>query len=267
MADTRIHALNTADWTNDYSMVQQLSDFGEPYAVKCPAFLIDHPEGNVLFDTGVSWEMKQDPENYGPNGAPHMGAHVDNIDMTEDDYVANQIEDMGYSPSEIDYVVMSHLHCDHAGGISDFPDSEFIVQSAELSYAWWPRNPIQQAFYVEGDFTKLRDPEFNVTEVEGRWDILGDGSIVTIPTPGHTKGHQSLKVELADRTVILGADISHTWEGYETELLASFNWNNNKAVESLRKLKNMGSKNGVEVYNSHDRERWEEWPEPPKAME
>jgi len=266
MTDTEILALNTADWTNDYSMLQQLSDFGEPYAVKCPAFLVDHPEGNVLFDTGVSWDMKQDPANYGPNGAAHMAAHVDNIDMTENDYVANQLEDNGYSPSEIDYVAMSHLHCDHAGGISDFPDSEFLIQQDELQYAWWPRNPIQQAFYVEGDFSKLRHPDYTVNELEGEFDVFGDGSVVLFPTPGHTAGHQSLEVELADRTVILASDISHTWEGYETELLASFNYNNNQAVKSLRQLKARAREEDTEVYNSHDRDRWEELPEPPTTI-
>jgi glyoxylase-like metal-dependent hydrolase (beta-lactamase superfamily II) len=269
MADTKVYALNVADWTNDYSMLQQLSDFGEPYAVKCPAYLVDHPEGTLLFDTGPSWEMKQNPADYGPNGAAHMEAHVDNIDMTEDDHITNQLDDLGYSPSEIDYVAMSHLHVDHAGGISDFPDSEFLIRQEELQYAWWPRNPIQQAFYVEGDFTKLRDPDYSVTEVEGEddFDVFGDGSVVLFPTQGHTAGHQSMEVDLGDRSVILAADISHTWEGYETELLASFNWDNNKAVESLRKLKARARDEDTEVYNSHDRERWEELPDPPNALD
>jgi len=268
MAETELYAINTCDWTVDYSLLVQLQNFGEEYTIKCPFYLIDHPEGVVLYDTGVSYELTEDPENYGTYGAPHMAGFVPDIEMTEDQKPVHQLEDLGYSPSEVDYVVMSHLHVDHAGNISDFPNAEFIVHTDELQYAWWP-DPAQRLFYLEGDFGVLRSPEYEVTEVEGRYDLFGDGSIVTIPTPGHTPGHQSLKVELENTgTVILASDLAHLRQGYELGFCTAFDWETEAALQSMREVRQEAKKTDAMVNFLHDVDDWEEQlPDPPAALD
>ncbi|PSP62725.1 hypothetical protein BRC77_09190 [Halobacteriales archaeon QH_8_64_26] len=83
----------------------------------------------------------------------------------------------------------------------------------------------------------LRSPEYSVTAINGAYDVFGDDSVVTIPTPGHTKGHQSLRVELDDRTVVLSADVALQQSGYEQELPVSFNWSLEDSVASIRKVR------------------------------
>jgi glyoxylase-like metal-dependent hydrolase (beta-lactamase superfamily II) len=148
---------------------------------------------------------------------------------------------------------MTHLHNDHAGTIEDFPDAEFIVQQEELRYAFWPESS-QQLFYLQGDFGVLRSPEYSVTAINGAYDVFGDDSVVTIPTPGHTKGHQSLRVELGDQTVVLSADVALQQSGYEQELPVSFNWSLEDSVASIRKIREEVRRTDAELVLHHERE-------------
>jgi glyoxylase-like metal-dependent hydrolase (beta-lactamase superfamily II) len=253
MTVSKLHVLNAADWAIDNSITVQLQDMGETYTMPCPVYLIEHPEGTVLVDTGVSYDMKQNPEEYGPHGAPHMSAFVDALEMDEDQEPVYQLEDRGVSASEVDYVVMTHLHNDHAGTMSDFPDAEFVVQEEELRYAFWPE-PSQQIFYLQGDFGMLRSSDVSVTATRGAYDVFGDDSVVTIPTPGHTKGHQSVRVELDGQTVVLSADVALQQSGYEMERPVSFNWSLSDSIESIRTIREEVRRRDAELVLHHERE-------------
>jgi glyoxylase-like metal-dependent hydrolase (beta-lactamase superfamily II) len=264
---TGLYRFNTADWTLDYSMLVQIQQPGEPYDVTCPCYLVEHPEGTVLFDTGVSYEMATDPENYGHHGAPHMAEFVQALDIDESRGPVAQLADIGYEPSDVDYVVMSHLHTDHAGNMSEFPDAEFLVHEDELQYAWWPTATAQQLFYVDGDLEALRRPEFDVTSVHGRYDVFGDGSVEIVPTPGHSPGHQSLRVDLPDAgTVILAGDVANHRAGYEQELAASFNWSVDDSIESMRAVREEARVSDADVFLHHDRDDQSRLPDPPEKL-
>lgn len=257
MPATELHAFNSADWMFDNSFMVQLQDPGEFYTGPCPYYLIDHPEGLVAFDTGVSAEMISDPESYGTFGAPQMVEFSAAVQTGEDRMPAAQLPDAGYDPEDVDYVVLSHLHVDHAGNITDFPNAEFLVQRDELQYAWWP-DTVQQMFYLEGDIRRLKTHEYTVNALEGEFDVFGDGSVVAFPTPGHTPGHQSLQVELPDAgTVILGADIAHQQAGLENELAMVANWSLEETLASMRKVRARARKSDASVYVSHEQEHME----------
>ena len=105
----------------------------EPVVAPCPSYLIEHPKGLVLFDTGLSPRGIDDPDAY-------FGilAQLYKMQFTADLAVDAQLRELGYSLDEISYVVPSHLHFDHAGGLYLFPDATLFVGVGELSYAYWP---------------------------------------------------------------------------------------------------------------------------------
>jgi glyoxylase-like metal-dependent hydrolase (beta-lactamase superfamily II) len=151
---------------------------------------------------------------------------------------------------------MSHLHSDHAGHVNVFPDAEFVVQQSELRYCWWP-DPVQEVFYLDGDFSVLRSADYDVTVVEGEYDVFGDGSVVTVPTPGHTPGHQSVQVELGAGTVLLGIDVAHQQDGLDREHTASFNHDLRRSLESMRELKARARAANAAIYVTHDNDHIE----------
>lgn len=269
MARSELYTFNGADWEYEYSAMMRNQQPGETYPSLTPFYLIDHPEGTVLIDTGTSYELLDHPEEYGPYGTGYFTEFAaDEIEMSEDQKAVNQVVDLGYAPTEIDYVVMTHLHLDHTGDIREFPESEFIVQQDELEYAWWPADPIQRKLYVEGDFGVFHSSEYSVRAIDGYYDVFGDGSIECIPTPGHSPGHQAVKVELEDTgTVILAADLAFIQEAYETELQPAFAWDTEHAIRSNRKIRNLERKEDAAVYLAHDREHFDELPTPPESLE
>ncbi|MFB6170329.1 MAG: N-acyl homoserine lactonase family protein [Haloarculaceae archaeon] len=247
-----VREFNTANWALDNSFLVQLTDPGEPYEAVCPFYLVDHPEGVVVIDTGVSHEMLDDPAGYGQHGAAFMEGFLPAIDYGPDMHPRAQLENAGYAPEEVDYVVMTHLHSDHAGHIDTFPDATFLVQKEELRYAHWPV-PAQDVFYLDGDIDVLRDDAYDVTALEGEYDVFGDGSVRTLPTPGHTPGHQSVVLELEEAgTVVVGGDIAHQQDGYDREHLASFNWNLSESVTSLHRVKALARREDADVFVTHD---------------
>ncbi|MFB6119017.1 N-acyl homoserine lactonase family protein [Halosegnis sp.] len=247
-----VQAFNTANWSLDNSFLVQLQDPGEPYEAACPFYVIDHPEGTVVVDTGLSHEMLDDPAGYGPTGAAFMEEFLPYIEYDESMHPRAQLAEAGYAPEDIDYLLLTHLHSDHAGHVDLFPDAEVLVRTEELRHAFWPV-PIQDLFYLDGDFMPLRSPEFDVTEVAGEYDVFGDGSVIAFPTPGHTPGHQSVHVDLGDEEVILAADVAHRKVGYENGFQASFNWDLSQSVESLREVKSRARRTGADVRLLHDR--------------
>ncbi|AFZ72455.1 N-acyl homoserine lactonase family protein [Natronobacterium gregoryi] len=262
----RLYRLNTAEWTFDHSMAVQLEKPGDPYTGWCPCYLLEHPEGLVLFDTGISREMAADPAEYGPSGAAHMTAFLETLDLAVGQSPTDHLAALGYEPEDVDYVVLSHLHVDHAGNVDAFPDAEVIVQKSELRYAFWP-DGVQRLFYLEGDFSPLRDESMDVTAITGEYDLFGDGSVVAFPTPGHTPGHQSLAVELESKTVVLAADVANSREGYERERVPSFVWSLEDSLESIQRVRSRARKTDATVVVHHDPDEQTKLPDPPAALE
>lgn len=253
MTRVGLSVLNTADWTLDHSLLVQMQGVGEGYAGACPVYVVEHPEGTVLYDTGVSYEMRSDPANYGQFGAPHMVDLVSTLEMDESQHLPALLEANGFSVDEIETVVQSHLHADHAGNLDQFVGTEVVVHQRELRYAGWP-DPAHRLFYLEGDLAALRRPEANVRPVTGECDLFGDGSVVAFPTPGHTPGHVSLKLAVDDvGTVILASDAAGTHEGYESGFVGSFNWSLDESLDSIRRIREEATRADAKVFVHHDR--------------
>ena len=142
--------------------------------VPVTAYLIEHPAGLALFDTGP-----------GPRSE-------------EDALIDARLRAVGVDPGQVSLILNSHLHSGHAGGNALLPAASVIVQQAEWHLA------------VTGTDSAYHAPDFDtgqpVITVTGAHDVFGDGSVVLVPTPGHTPGHQSARVQTSGGEVLLAGD-------------------------------------------------------------
>jgi N-acyl homoserine lactone hydrolase len=211
-------------------------------AIEIPYFvyLIQHPRGNVLFDTGVHPAMVRDPQS-------RLGTGADPYDirLREGDDPVSQLARIGVAASEIEHLVMSHLHYDHAGGIERFADATVYVQREELGFA--RSAGATPGLYFRDDF----GGDVRFAQIAGEHDLFGDGSVVCIPTPGHSPGHQSLLVRLGGQTIFLLADATYLIDRMRGRIFPSNVWNADAMVASWERIETIERHEGAELVCTH----------------
>ena len=159
------------------------------------AYLVVHPRGTLLWDTGVIPDDLIKPE-----GTTEARATVHKT-------VRSQLAEIGYKPSDITYLALSHNHYDHSANANSFAGSTWLVQKAERA-AMFPDTPPQNPSNAASRFSALKNSKSVL--LDGDYDVFGDGSVVIVATPGHTPGHQSLLVNLRNTgPVVLSGDLYH----------------------------------------------------------
>ena len=226
-------------------------DVGVPFIVPVPFFLIDHPKGRVLFDTGNAAEVAYDADRHWGIATKAYLPH-----MKPQEFVVPQLMSIGIAPEQIDIVVLSHLHLDHAGGVGCFPNARYIVQKTELEWAYHPDDN-QKAAYIRQDFDKPVDWwPLNGWDDDG-FDLFGDGQIQIWFTPGHTPGHQSLFIRLDDMgEILLAADSCYTDEILDQEIVPGLVWNREVALQTIRRLKMARDQQNIKIIAGHDPKAW-----------
>ena len=212
-----------------------------------PSFLVRHDKGNVLFDTGVDCYAQQDlVGRLGERVAKNFFIH-----SAPDENMLAQLAKLQMKPDDITHVINSHFHWDHCGCNFLFPRARFFVQRAEMQAARAGHityNPFQW------------DHPFDYQLLDGEHDIFGDGTLLLFPTPGHTAGHQSLRVR-AGRGVdlVFTADACYTQEHLEHEIVpaATSAWSPEATVESFRKFRALQEREGCVLLFGHDARQWE----------
>ncbi|WP_078429400.1 N-acyl homoserine lactonase family protein [Alkalihalobacterium alkalinitrilicum] len=224
--------------------------------VASSVYIIEHPrKGLILFDTGINYNVA-DPEAaeryWGPGLRDAFGCN-----MTRDDAIDRQLVKLGYKTEDVKYVILSHLHLDHAGGMCHFPNATFVVQKNELRHAWWP-DPWTSLVYCLNDYKDTRG--YNFLQINGDIDLFQDGLIQLITTPGHTPGHQSMIMRLENRGfVCLGADTAHHKDSYQHNVPMPYDWNVESLSDSRMKVR-MLENSGIPIYLSHDPKDFAEFP-------
>jgi N-acyl homoserine lactone hydrolase len=160
-----------------------------------PCFLVIHPKGILLFDTGLSDRLVGRP----------LWENVDGgYGQIKFNTLRGQLADIGVTPADITYLAISHSHWDHVGNASDYAGSIWLTQKAELDFMF---GAAANAAYLPLYSALARSRKEVFT---GDHDVFGDGTVILKFTPGHTPGHQALYVKLA-RTggVVLCGDLWH----------------------------------------------------------
>lgn len=217
-------------------------------------WVIDHPKGLILFDTGNNVAVSDGKcKGY---WAPGL-CDLLKPSQKRDDVIDMQLKRLGYSVDQVKAVITSHAHLDHIGNIKLFPKAVHVLQKKELYQAWWPEKfqGRDGGVFVMGDFDGPARG-FNYLELDGDYDLFGDGSIMVIATPGHTLGHQSVKVRLASgKTVVLTQDavwVKENLEGYP----AGINYSVKDYDASIQRLKAIRDLENAELWFGHDPDQY-----------
>lgn len=213
----------------------------EPVELPVPAWLVHHPRGTVLFDTGMP------PDLTGPGELTDAVGLVFDVGLTTDQLVDRRLEAAGVGASDIDVVVLSHLHFDHTGGLALVPDARVVVQRDE--WAAGADDDLAAANKFRANQYRLGH---DVILADGDHDLFGDGLVTCIATPGHTPGHQSLRVRLGHVEVVLASDCAYFTTTLDGGSLPPFGHDRAAHAASLDRLRGMRAA-GTDVIPGHDR--------------
>lgn len=219
--------------------------------------IIEHPKhGLVLWDTGIN-DAVCDPQTADAYWGPGLRDAFGVLNFTREHAIDAQLKRLGFRPEDVRYVIYSHLHLDHAGGMSYFPSAIHVAQRDEIRYALWP-DPWTRPVYCQNDFRDIRKLE--ILELDDDRDLFEDRTMRLVRTPGHTPGHQALILELPQRgRICLGADVGHLREGYENMVPMPWDWSASAMSMTRMRMKQM-ERSGVPVFLCHDPEDFAKLP-------
>ena len=165
--------------------------------------------------------------------------------------VDERLKQAGYTANDIRWVTNSHLHFDHAGRNNAWAGATQLVRAREFQYA--SARVTRPSGFLAGDLAGITPSEW---DYDDSYDILGDGSLTLISTPGHTPAHQALLVTFADRTrFALTGDAAYSLAGIHTATPTGRVWNHDAAVATLERLRSMAI-DGVTMLTAHDIGQW-----------
>jgi N-acyl homoserine lactone hydrolase len=250
----RVFAMTCGWLTGDFG---RLMEGGEGrIRMPIPAYLIEHPDGTALFDTGLHPDCQHDP-------ADRVGSRLASLfefDFRPGEEIGARLAALGRDPAGVDLVINSHFHFDHCGGNAQVPNATLLVQRREWDTGMDPDAAAQRGFNPR-DF----DLGHKLRLIDGEHDVFGDASVVCLPTYGHTPGHQSLKLRLPDGEVVLAADSCYFCRTLRERRLPRFAYDRDQMLASLDRLGAL-ERAGARIFFGHDPEFWQTVPQAPAPL-
>src|SRR6201996_2372676 len=204
-------------------------------------YVIKHGDEYMLWDTGHAMTM--------PNVAPKTS-------------LVDQLAKIAVKPDQIKYIGISHYHADHTGQISSFPKATLLIGAREWDAISAPK-PAEGVNYKP--FESWIKGASRVEPQALDKDVFGDGSVIMLRTPGHTPGHSSLLVKLAEKgPVIIAGDAAHFRENLETDGVPAFNYDRAQTVASMERLKKIAANLKATIIIQHDARDVEKLPPTPE---
>ena len=170
----------------DISLFSPGVDVGISKKLANTCYLIKHPQGNFLWETGLNDALVK--ERAGISVAAGM------FHLQVKNTLQSQLADIGLIPSDIDYVALSHFHFDHTGNMNLFSRAKFLVQKDELDVAF--SDKAREMHFDPSSYNKVKKIQF--VALSGDHDVFSDGKLMLLYSPGHTPGHQALMVNLSE---------------------------------------------------------------------
>jgi glyoxylase-like metal-dependent hydrolase (beta-lactamase superfamily II) len=231
----KVEMLNGGWMTASAALWREGDEPGERVRLPVPAYLVETESERILIDTGLHPGICADPAGF-YDSPKTMSLFSFELDQP----VHEQVD-----PATLTKIVATHLHWDHVGGLSLLPSQiPLVVQRREWEAGGDPEAVSRNSFFPR-DYL---DDERELILVDGDHDLLGDGSIELLLTPGHTPGHQSVRI---GDELILGADVAYFESGLDDYRFPPYGDDRAEqrlSAERLRSLRDAGAR----VIPGHD---------------
>lgn len=217
-------------------------------------YVIQHPKGNLMWDAGLPESLVAMDEPFtSPDGA---------FTVSRKDSLHHQLEKIGMSIQDIDYLSLSHTHFDHVGHASLFKKATWLVQEKE--YKWVTGDEAREA--NSDSYNAIKDLD-KIELINGDYDVFGDETVILKFMPGHTPGHQVIFLDLKDHgPLLLSGDLYHFSENREFKRIPIFNYDLEQTRESMKQFEAFAKERGAKVYLQHQKEDFLSMPKAPEYL-
>lgn len=222
-------------------------------------YLIEHPKGLVLVDTGWCREISPDG-GYDPKAVrrvlPAPLAALFHPCLPAGMAIEEQLESRGLSSEDLTCVLLTHLDPDHVAGLRSvnrakrilLPEDEYFwacrtVYKARQPWPLWIDQPIERVFYRGSPLGP------------NHWaiDVFGDESLLMVNVPGHTDGQAAILVRSGERFILLAADAAFSPRNWQENITPGFGFSRDMQLRSLRWIaETAADPNCIGVFCSHD---------------
>lgn len=212
-------------------------------------YLIEHPKGKILIDTGWHEDIRTDSKK-------HLGWLPSSMfkgELPVGESVQERLEHMNLSSNELDYVILTHLHADHVSGVKHVAKAKKILtsdvewQAAQrgLGYvkSMWEGVPVET----------FRFHDISFGPFERGYDLFNDGSILLVHTPGHSKGQVSVMISTEGGWVLLASDVGYSEKSWKQQILPGVTVDKGDAHKSLAWVRDFSTREDCRyVVANHD---------------
>ena len=211
-------------------------------------FLIAHPKGNLIWDTGAVPD-----DSWTPTGSmvtqrvtlPDGQKREADVDKS----LRAQLAEIGYSTSDINYLALSHYHYDHTGNANEFAGATWLVRQVERDAMFGGK---YSGSLQPSTFSALQKSKTIILK-DDEYDVFGDGSVIVKSAPGHTQGHQVLYVKLAKTGgVVLSGDLYHYPAEKTLDRVPTFEFSQEQTRASRVAVDAFLKKTGAQLWIQHD---------------
>ncbi|MCM3005183.1 N-acyl homoserine lactonase family protein [Priestia koreensis] len=257
----KIHVLHTGSVTIDQALAHREDSLHPmPYTgwfrskkkrieVPVSAYLIQHPKGNILIDTGWHAEIRTKQKK-------HLGRFSYSMfqgKLPKGEAVHEQLLSLHIQPSDLDLVILTHLHADHVSGLEHVKEARKIWTSdvewkeahTKLGYirSLWKGIPIEPFTFTDIPFGPTNRGV----------DVWGDESLYIVHTPGHTRGMVSILAKVSNGWLLLASDVGYSSRSFKEQLLPGLTSNKKEALQSLQWVDDFSKRSDcIGVLANHD---------------
>jgi len=211
-----------------------------------PCFLVAHPKGTLMWDTGVLPDKLLAPGGSITQGNPGSSAMA-----TVTKPLKTELAELGYTPQDITYLALSHCHWDHTANANDFAGATWLVRQEERD-AMFARPPAFARCLTPQTFGALKNSKTVILKRD-EYDVFGDGTTIIKSAPGHTPGHQVLFLKLRNTgPILLSGDLYHYPEERTEHRVPKTDFNRDQTAASRVVIEAFLKKTGAQIWIQHD---------------